>query len=567
MPSQFFRLLFLASLVFIAPALAVAEPIETTSHVTAATIFSDRALVTRIAKVHIPTGAQIISLTDVPAGFDESSLRVEGKAAASVKIGTVDVKHIYLTEQANIAEREKTAALEAKSDEKALLEGDLTAIKAREGFINRIVAAGADMHEKDDLSKLDFTPEKWEKAWNLIQNGMNETEKELALKNVAMRKLDLEISKLQQELGQVESSKARERRDVQINVEAAQETDLNLSLTYQTGSVSWRPVYDARLETGDGTVDLEQYGMTSQQTGEDWNDISLTLSTAQPASGSEMPRMSEWWVRLLQPIMARQQYSTFSVGGGMAKESNMAAQLAMPAPAAIAMDEMKVEGNKDASVEQAAVQSTEYAAEFHVPGRVSIKSVRDSSKMFIGTVHMKAGLASQVSPRLMPQAFLFAKIMNNESYPLIPGIVAKYRDGSFIGNAPFALLRPGETANLSFGVDDRVKVTYQRTREEQNNPALIVVGDMKIERQYQTKIENLHKEPITITIFEQVPVSGDPDVKVELLEDSTTPGHAEDPDKRQGVITWSGTYQPKEEKTFTFGFQVKYPKDRQISGL
>jgi uncharacterized protein (TIGR02231 family) len=546
-----------------------AETFEATSHVSAATVFSDRALLTRKAKVHVASGVHVIAITDMPPGINEASLRVQGKAVANVKIGAVEVKHVYLTEQANAAEREKTAAILAKNDDKALIAGEIEAIKAREDFIRRIVAAGPDSHSKDDVSKLDFTPEKWAQAWTLIQNGMAETQKALAQKNVAIRNVDADIARLQQELNQVRTTQAKEQRVVRVNIEAAQDTDLDLSLTYETAGASWRPVYDARLDTSTSALDLEQYGQVSQQTGEDWNDIDLIFSTSQPAYGADMPRMSEWWVRLYQPVVV--QLRAMSAPVAMDKQAmRQKIQNSMPVS-----DESsyKEEGvierleEKAAESQQAAAQVTEYAAEFRVPGHATLKSVRDTSKMFIGAVHMKAGLASQISPRLTPQAYLFAKITNTETYPLISGSVAKYRDGTFIGNSALTMLRPNETANLSFGVDDRVKVTYQRTRDEQVNPALILVGDMKVERQYQTKIQNLHKDPITVTVFEQYPVAGDADVKAELLDDQTTQGYAKDTENRQGVITWSGSYKPQEEKTFTIGFRVRYPKDRQISGL
>ncbi|MDX2027301.1 MAG: mucoidy inhibitor MuiA family protein [Alphaproteobacteria bacterium] len=554
-------LILCASFVVLAPSLAQAATIEASSQVAAATVFSDRALVTRRSKVHLPAGPHIITLADMPAGINEASLRVQGKAVGTVKIGTVEVKRVYLTEQANAAEREKTTALEAKNDEKAMVEGEIKALEARREFIARIVASGADNHDEDQLSKLDFAPEKWSQAWTLLQSGMGETEKNLALKRIAIRKLDADIAKLQEELNRVKTSQAKQRRDVHVNVEAAQETDLDLSLTYQTGGAAWRPVYDARLDTNSGSLDMEQYGQVSQQTGEDWGDVELTLSTAQPSGGSEMPRMSEWLVSLYQPVMAKMKSAAgtvFRAFGGL-NESQDAAM-----PSAVGVAEMKEE---DATPVQAVAQTTEYAAEFKVPGRVALKSTRDSSKMYIGASKMKAVLTAQVSPRLTPQAYLFAKVTNGESYPLIPGSVSKYRDGGFIGNAPLPLLRPSETADLSFGVDDRIKVSYQRIHEEQTNPALVVVGDMKIERHYQTKIQNLHKDALNITVFEQYPVAADPDVKVDLLDSVTTKGYTKDLDTRQGVITWAGSYNPREEKTFTIGFVVKFPKDRQISGL
>ncbi len=400
------------SLLILSPLVAFAETVEATSQINAATVFSDRALVTRTAKVHVPAGANVVSLTNMPAGFNESSVRVQGKAAADVKIGTVEVKHVYLTEQANTAERDKTVALEAKNDEKAFLQGEIKTLQVREDFINRIVDNGADQHDKD-TTKLDFAPEKWTTALNTLQATLSDTEKQMVSRNIAMRKLDADINKLQEELNQIRTMQAKERRDIHINVEAAQATDIDLSVTYQTAGAMWRPVYDARLDTASGALDLEQYGQVSQLTGEDWNDVDLTLSTAQPAAGSEMPRINEWWVRLFQPMM--QGYNGGVAGMARAKSALMAqVQNAMPmsAPAPADLDELKKDANKereDAPIEiqQASVQTTEYAADFHVPGHVSLKSVRDMSKVFVGAVHMKADLAAQISPRLTPQAYLF----------------------------------------------------------------------------------------------------------------------------------------------------------------
>ena len=544
------------------------DGLSTNSKVTAATVFADRALVTREAKIHVPAGAHTLVIADVPAGLDESSLRVQGKAEASVKIGSTEVKTIFLTEAANTAEREKTAAIQAKMDAKEIVNGEIKALATRQAFIERIVAEGAEKHDAT-LSKMDFTPEKWAQAWKLVETGVAETQKDLAAKHVALRGLDEEISKLQYELNQVRSGQAKQRRDVYVNVDAAQDTELTLTLTYQSGGATWRPVYDARLDTTKSVMDLEQYGQVSQLTGEDWKDVEITLSTAQPAAGSEMPRMTEWFVRLFNPVQMQAQLSGF---GGAVFDRNQAVQKAMPAaaPASLGYDALKEVADKKEMVAElpaAVAQTSEYAAEFRVPGHVDLKSVRDATKLFVGAAHMNVGLAAQVAPRLSPVAYLFVKATNTEKYPLIPGTVTKYRDNAFIGNASLPLLRSNETANLSFGVDDRIKVTYHRVSEEQSNPAMLVMGDMKSERVYETKIQNLHLTPLTVTVFEQYPVASDADVKSELIEDKTSTGFVPDSDKRQNVITWSSALNPKEEKTYTIGFRVKYPKDRQLIGM
>ncbi len=546
---------------------AHAALIEATSRVAEATIYSDRALVTRAAKVHLPAGEHTISITDLPAGLNESTLRVQGKAAAAVKIGTVGLKHVFLTELANTAERDKNAQIEAKTNEKTLIQAEIKALQAKESFITRVIDSGAEKHDANGTAKLDFAPEKWQQAWTLVQTGMTETGKELANKNIAITKIDADISKLQQELAQMRSGQAKQRRDARINVESAAETDIELNLTYQTSGANWRPVYDARLDTASGQLQLEQYGSVMQYTGEDWTNADLTLSTAQPAQGSEMPRLAEWWVRILQPMRAQVGYmmDAMEASGGVMR-SKMA-QTLNSAPMAPPMPSAVMEERMEAEQVTASAATTEYSAEFKVPGRVDLKSTRDTTKLYLGNVKMKADLFAQTTPRLGAQAYLFAKAKNGETYPLIPGEVAKYRDGAFIGNAVLPLVRPDEESKFSFGVDDRVKVEYKRIKDKQDNPALVLVGDMKVERQYQTKVQNLHKTPVSIAVFDQYPVAADADVKVTLIDDQTTPKYAEAEDKRQGVIVWEGAYNPKEEKTFLLGFRVSFPKGKTVQGL
>ncbi|NDE90471.1 MAG: mucoidy inhibitor MuiA family protein [Alphaproteobacteria bacterium] len=540
---------------------AYAGIIDASSHVAAVTVLADRAIVTREVKARLPAGAQIVVIKNTPSGIDEASLRVEGKGASSLKIGAVEVKHIYLSEAANEAERAKTEALEAKQDERATVEGEIKALQTRSDFITRLVGAGAEKTENAAGAKIDFQPEKWVQAWGLLQTGMNETQKELAAKHIALRKIDVAIQQLNQELAQVRSTRAMERRDVHIHLEAQSETDVVLNVTYQTGGVSWQPVYDARLDTVGGSLALEQYGQVRQQTGEDWSDITLVLSTARPSLSSEMPSLSEWRLEISSPMpVGNMMFGEPDGLKQLKKEKGMQREMKMTA------------APKAPPIEQAALQvaadtvSTEYASEFKVPGRVDLKSTTDATKLYINSVKMKTALSARITPRLDPHAYLFVEATNNADFPIIPGAVAKYRDGTFIGNASLPLLRPSEKADLSFGVDDRVKVTYKRVKDDISNPALLV-GDITVERQYQTKIHNLHKGDLPITLYEQYPVSGDADIKIDLVDDLTSKDFLRDPDNRPGIILWKSVLKVGEEKTFNLGFKAKYPKGAPVFGL
>lgn len=543
---------------------ALAAEIQAATVVSAATVFADRALVSRSGTAKLPAGAHTIIVENMPAGFDQSSLRVEGQGKAQVKIGAVEVKRVFLAELAQQQERERALALRAKQDERALVEAEVQALTIKADFIKRVAENGANNQQSNDGgAKLDFTPEKWQQAWTLLQTGMSDTAKEQAAKQVALRKIDEDISKLQRDYQQVQTSQ-RERRDVLVRVEAGDATDFDFVLKYQTPGVSWQAQYDTRLDTGKGEILLEQYGQVAQTTGEDWQNVAITLSTARPELGTEMPRLTPWYLNTIRQIYSQNAAlgGTFASARKSQMMNNAPAALEMSQDAAGAPEEQ--EAPKKAELTTAQAVTTDYSAEFKVPGKVELKSIATPAKFFVGKVPLKAALHAEVTPRLGTQAYLFAKVQNTEKFPIIPGGVAKYRDGAFMGNAGMSLLRPGETLALSFGIDDRVKVDYQKTSQTQDNPTLYFVGDITVERAYETKIRNLHDKPMTITVFDQFPIAADADIKTSLLEDKTTKGFTPDPDKRQGVIQWQTEYKPQEEKIFALAFQVKYPKNTQL---
>ena len=82
-------------------------------------------------------------------------------------------------------------------------------------------------------------------------------------------------------------------RNVVITVECAEATDAELELTYQVHGAYWSPSYDVRVRANADKPSMKVYyfGKIHQSSGEDWNDVELTLSTAQPRLGGTLPKV------------------------------------------------------------------------------------------------------------------------------------------------------------------------------------------------------------------------------------------------------------------------------------
>ena len=186
-------------------------------------------------------------------------------------------------------------------------------------------------------------------------------------------------------------------------------------------------------------------------------------------------------------------------------------------------------------------------------------------KFVIAERSLEAALAVRVVPKVVPRAYLYAEIEYSGEAALLPGPVSVFRDDSFIGTGRLGLLRSGEMHKFSFGIDDKVRVTYRLVEGERSREGLIN-KERRQERLYRTEVVNHHARPIEITVLDQLPIPRDERIKIELLKSSTKPTQT-DVEERKGVLAWTETYEPGQERAVVFGYAVTYPEDESVPGF
>jgi uncharacterized protein (TIGR02231 family) len=300
-------------------------------------------------------------------------------------------------------------------------------------------------------------------------------------------------------------------------------------------------------------------GEVRQHTGEDWSDVALTLSTARPALGALVPELEPWFIRVGEPIdhLVEQE----GAGGLYRKNeaSDLAARSAQTAPAAAPAPAEPIDHGG------AAFAGSEFAAEYRIAGRGRVPADGSSHRFTIADRKLSSTLSVVATPRLAPVGYLIAAAKHEGEEPLLPGGVSVFRDGSYVGLAHLKLTAPGEEVKLSFGADDKVKIEYRLVSDGESQEGLIST-DRRIERQYLTKVANHHARALEITVFDQMPVSQDERIEVELLRSTTKPTET-DVEDRTGVLAWRYSYQPEEEREIQFGYAVTAPEDLPVAGL
>ncbi len=543
---------------------ALAKDIPADSKITKATVYSDRATLTRRAVIDIPAGAHNLIFTGVPINIYTDSLRVGGSAKADVVFGALSHKRESFQDYVAPREKELNQKLVTLQDHRKVFNADKQALKAGQEFLKN-VGKQATLRTNEDVAEIDLKPESWGAAADSLTSKMSQNLKASLELDIKIRDVNKQIQQVQNELRDLRTGH-KQSYSVTIPYEADKPTTLTVDLSYQQTNVGWQPIYDARLDTKTGDMELVQYGSVWQQTGEDWTDIALTLSTAQPSRGTDLPDLYTNWVNIRQNMPMRKSsggqlnmFSAQTAGSSVALEER-AMEMDMAASALPVPIEAKARSRG------AQINADGYVGEYIITGPATVKSDGEQAKLLVGGFETDSAMQVQIKPQVGHEAYLVVNTTLKGEAPILPGQVSLFRDGAFIGKGHLPMLRPGDKEGLGFGVDDNVTISRNTLKDERSEAGLIS-KEVSLERHYVTEIQNLHKTDVEIAVLETVPVSQDQRIKIDILADKTTAGYESDVKDVKGVTRWVQTLKPKEKSKVNLGWKVTWPKGENISGL
>ena len=535
------------SLVMVAALAAMpsrAADLDATSVVDAVIVYPDGASVTRVVTLDLPAGDNSAVLKDFPLTLDPSSLRVEGDAGAKLTIGSIDARPPRAAPPVNLPELDKR--IEALKDERVNLQGAINAATARRKFAERFAEASpAGIGDKGEARPIS----EWRAAFAAVAEEIASADTAIRDAERKQRELDREIARLEQDKAQKPPAKL----EVRIELAASAATKATLRVSYAVRNARWAPLYDARLDTGGRdrkpSLELVRRAEITQNTGEDWSDVALSVSTVRTARGSSAPDLNSLIVQYPPPLRP-------------AAPANAAMDSARPAQRGV-MAKVAEPYAERADEQQATAEVGSFQVMFKIPGRVSVGASEGAKSLRISTAAIAPDLAVRAVPVKDPTAFLEASFKQGEDAPLLPGRIAIYRDGVFVGRGQMAAASKDEPVRLGFGADDKIKIERTVVKRNEGSAGLIVTTSKTDERSFKTTVRNGHDFPIKVAIEDQLPVSENEDIQVEMLSSTTPPTTTNLRDKR-GVLEWAFEAKPGEVKDISFAWRVRWPKDKGV---
>lgn len=545
--------LIIAAIILIAPAAQAADIVAALS-VDKVTVYHDSAIVTRSGRVEIPAGEHRLIVRGLSDRVDPATLRLS--AGNGIKLAGVEVQRIVEGDLVNPAERALTAKLRDLGDRRSAIDDEIASAQGQIKLLESVIATPTGSGTNAPAVPAANIPG----LVSAVGTGDAAARARIRAARLQIRDIDADIETTRSELAKIATAR-KASTELRVSITATTGGTIPVSLDYQMAGVAWNWQYEARLDSQARKVALVRQAQLTQGTGEDWKNIELTISTARPGMNAVTPPISSAFLRFAPPV-------AYANGGGEQLEEvvvtgarqSVRDRLRSKAQGIVA-DDVGALPDEAASV-TANVFSTDFVADYRIPGRVSVSADRQPRVYPINDDDYGVDLVARANLAADRAAYLEAKLSYKGDVPIDAGEVQLFRDDAFVGIGALPLVLPGADVRIPFGQDDRIRVVVRDEREDSGTTG-VISKDRVEQHKRRFEITSYHAVALPIEIIDRVPVPSEDDIKVEVLKGATPPDQ-KDLEGHSGVYLWRLAGEPRKTETIRHYYSVKFPRNRRL---
>lgn len=398
--------------------------------------------------------------------------------------------------------------------------------------------------------------------------------------NKEQRVLQEKINDTRFQLTELNYNENQRSNQAIILVDCDQNITSQTTLKYIVSDCGWAATYDLSAMDINQPIHLKYKAQVYNNTGNEWKDIQLTLSTADPMLSASAPVLNPFYIEYSQQIEEKRQSYIApkkvqeNYRYEVMNEINMANQRAFDVylnDSFSGADEQQMQfnqqfsngemsrntGKKVSTVQMKEIQISELNTDFIIATAFSCPSDAKPYLVEIKEIDIPATFTHVSIPKLDQGAFLLANIVGWQDLDLIPGPTNVYFGGNYVGMSEIDTRNMNDTMALSFGRDTKIQV-LRKLKSEMSVKK--VSGSTKRDTYYyDIQVRNNRTVPVTIDVFDQIPLSRSSDITVTVETIGT--GTKND---ITGEVTYKMVLKPGEAVNLEIGYTVKYPKNSAI---
>ena len=508
---------------------------STIQHVT---VFLNRAQINAQARATLIPGTTRLIIENASAQTDPQSIQVSGKGDAIIQ--GVQFRTNFLTKvtkPASLQRLEDSLRTARDTFDGLNLQREVLENEKKMVLANQKVGAekGTVVEDVEDMA--DF-----------FRTRLTDIGKKLLALEKLVKEQKLKVDRLE---GQVKEQNAKRERpvgEIEVTLSAKARTAVELEVSYVVDNAGWVPFYDIRVRDTKSPATLAYKANVYQNTGFDWQNVRLTLSTSNPALPGTQPQLETQFVSFYEPrpipamapaqVKMQMRKADASAAGAAREEAAPAADLATTA-----------------DFTQVSEQPTSVNFEISTP--YTILSNNRPQVVAIQTGEVPATYRYTATPKIDSDAFLIATLSGWEKLNLLNGTARTYFEGTYVGESQVNLQQAGDTLTLGLGRDKKIIVKREKTQDFSSRKGLS--SSVRDSYSYKITVRNTKSEPVDLTLYDQIPVSTDNRIEVELNDSAGAERNTE-----TGRLTWNLSLKPGESRDLLFKYTIKYPKGKQL---
>lgn len=582
-----------------------------------ATVYFSGAELTHTVNVSLRQGENSLTIEGLTPNIDVNSLKIN--VNNSVMVAASEFTTDYLTEKKSSDYIKKLK--DSIDNYNAMIARLASAIKIntsslellKKGVENNLSnkTEGSTSMVKKHLTTAEIT-----QNLDYYNNKAAALEKSIYDDNLKKTELSQKLTNLQSQLRQEQGKKGVFNGILNLNLVASYATNATVTVSYFTSQARWVPFYDMVVTDASKPVNLKGRSKVSQNTGIDWNNINITLSTATPSKTKDAPVFDTWFLDFV--------YNNYGYYGGMNKKMSNAITYDMAeSKDAIALEESAVSNVKARAVRSVsdaqqilyvvdgvpydgdiseinpnsiasttvlkeaqatamygsrgaggvvlittkkmedyiAVEEKNIAMEYKIDLPYTIPGNGKEQIINLKDYNLSPEYKFYAAPKLDQNAFLVADFKDWEKLNILSGLANITYDGTYVGQTYLNTSQTNNVMSVTLGSDKRISVKREKLTDF--SQVKILGSDTKVTLAYKITVKNNQNKAVKFTLKEQYPISSQKEIKVELLDKETTKPTYNKEDI--GVVTWDFDLAAGESREFRIAYSVKYPKDKKIN--
>ncbi len=540
----------------IAPALVFSQAnVDVTPKVQNVTLYRNGALVTHEGTATLEAGKTTVVFHGLPSSIDKQSIQLSSNG--DIVILSVTSHDDYLSINMNNSKVKMWQdSVEALTEDYQSVKNNISILEDAKRLLDNNRSVGGTTTGTTVLAV--------KAMYEYYIRQVNEIDDSLLLLHKREGKYLSRIRKVSDEIAEWKSRTDTVANDVEATISSDKKQKVSFHLSYLTYDASWSPVYDLRAEDTKHSCTFSYKANISQHTGQDWNNIDLTLSSSNPEVNQTAPTLNPWYLAYAYTLTVTDANGAMAgspVPGVYAWSTSNAVTASNTSDYSVMKStETKQKENKyEAKGVGNTTTENNLSVEFHIDVPYTLPSDDKPHTVEIKQYNLNAIYHYLTIPKLQKDVFLLAGITQWEDLNILAGEVNIYYAGAYVGKSSITPEATSDTLNFSLGMDKKIVVKRTRTKDFSSSKW---IGSTRTQTfGWVITLHNSQSDSITMDAYDQIPKSTDKDIVVTELDLGGAKENA------TGKLTWRVSLAAGETKKLTFSYSVKYPKDRTLSNL